>query len=59
RLSKEITRVEREVSSAQAKLANAGFVERAPAHVVAQERDRLAGSVATVEKLKAQLASLG
>ena len=58
RLSKEVGRLEGEISRAQAKLANAGFVERAPANVVAQERERLAGSVATVEKLKAQLASL-
>ena len=58
RLSKEIARLENEIVKANGKLSNAGFVERAPANVVAQERERLSGFAGTLEKVKSQLASL-
>ena len=58
RLSKEIARLEIEIVKANGKLSNAGFVERAPANVVAQERERLIGFTGTLEKVKSQLASL-
>ncbi|ANQ86075.1 valyl-tRNA synthetase [Azoarcus olearius] len=58
RLTKEIARLEGEVAKAEGKLGNASFVDRAPAAVVQQERDRLAGFKATLEQLRPQLAKL-
>ncbi|SCY37592.1 valine--tRNA ligase [Nitrosospira sp. Nsp13] len=58
RLAKEMTRIEGEANKAQIKLANASFVERAPAKVVEQEKERLANFSATLEKLKDQLRKL-
>src|SRR3989475_239561 len=58
RLKKESARLEGEITKARAKLGNASFVERAPAKVVAQERERLAGFEATLAKVNAQLDKL-
>jgi valyl-tRNA synthetase len=59
RLGKEIERLEGETTKARAKLANASFVDRAPAAVVEQERKRLADFEAKLNDLRGQLGKLG
>ena len=58
RLTKEITRLEGEITKAEAKLGNESFVARAPAAVVEQERARVAGFKETVARLQEQLKRL-
>jgi valyl-tRNA synthetase len=58
RLGKETARLEGEIARARGKLGNAAFVERAPAAVVAQERERLAAFEATLQKFRSQLEKL-
>ena len=58
RLSKEIARLEGEISKANGKLNNESFVARAPAAVVEQEKARVAEFGASVEKLKSQFDKL-
>jgi valyl-tRNA synthetase len=58
RLEKEVARLTAEVAKAEGKLGNGSFVQRAPAAVVAQERERLAGFRATLEKVETQLGKL-
>ena len=56
RINKEITAQESQAEKARQKLANPNFVDRAPAPVVEQERNRLAQFDDTLAKLRAQLA---
>ena len=58
RLSKEITRIEGEIAKANGKLSNESFVARAPAEVVAQEKERVANFSATLDKMREQFAKL-
>jgi valyl-tRNA synthetase len=58
RLEKERSRHQAEIAKSEAKLGNASFVDRAPANVVAQERERLVGFKSTLGKVEAQLARL-
>ncbi|MEK7252264.1 MAG: valine--tRNA ligase [Actinomycetota bacterium] len=59
RLDREITELEALVARTAAKLANAQFVERAPADIVAKERARAEDWLATLAKLTAQRSELG
>jgi valyl-tRNA synthetase len=54
RLAKEIGRLEGEIGKAEGKLANERFVARAPAEVVAQERERLAAFSRDLDRLRDQ-----
>ncbi|MFI4940611.1 MAG: valine--tRNA ligase [Burkholderiales bacterium] len=58
RIAKEIARLEGEIAKAEAKLGNESFVARAPAQVVAQEKERLGGFIATLAKLREQFDTL-
>ena len=55
RLRKEISRVEGEVRRAEGKLSNERFVERAPADIVAAEREKLQANGRMLETLTERL----
>ena len=59
RLTSEIEKNGKEIARVQAKLSNAGFVEKAPAAVVEAERAKLAKYLATDEALRAAMDKLG
>jgi len=59
RLGKEVTRLEDQITKAQAKLGNEAFVAKAPAAVLEQERKRMDDFTATLTKVREQLARLG
>ncbi len=58
RVAAQFAKAEAEVQRGIAKLANEGFVQRAPEAVVAKERDKLAGHTAERDELAARLAQL-
>jgi valyl-tRNA synthetase len=55
RLEKEVVRLQKEVVQGQSKLANVGFVARAPAEVVAEHRERLSRDGRSLEEVRAML----
>lgn len=54
RLDKELEKVVKEIDTIESKLANEGFVSRAPAAVVEKERARLAENIEAKAKIEAQ-----
>jgi len=59
RLSRDITKQDGEITKLSKKLSNQGFLAKAPAEVVAENRERLADLEATRDKLKEALARIG
>jgi valyl-tRNA synthetase len=59
RLAEELRQAEQYLASLDNKLKNESFVSRAPAPVVAAERQKLAAQQEKVEKLKEQMEELG
>ncbi|MBN2207583.1 MAG: valine--tRNA ligase, partial [Candidatus Aminicenantes bacterium] len=59
RLTAQRSKLADESRKIEAKLANPGFVERAPAEVVAKERRRLADLSAQIAQVDANLKALG
>ena len=58
RLEKELANAENEIRKAEAKLANEGFVAKAPAAVVEGEKAKIAKFGETVERIRESIASL-
>ncbi len=59
RLSKEIEEARKEIEKSERTLGNASFVDRAPAAVVAKEREKQLATQERLAKLEARLADLG
>ncbi|MCA9671451.1 MAG: valine--tRNA ligase [Myxococcales bacterium] len=59
RLQEELGRVGKEITICEKKLSNTKFVERAPADVVEEQRQRLAGYQSQKQTIEAELAELG
>ena len=58
RLTKEVERLQNEINKAQGKLNNKNFVEKAPAAVVEQEKERVAKFGEQLLQVKEQMAKL-
>ncbi len=58
RVKKEIARVSGLLGGVQSKLANAGFVDKAPKEVVEKEREKLSNFSQTLEKLERNYSAL-
>ncbi|KHD07033.2 valyl-tRNA synthetase [Candidatus Thiomargarita nelsonii] len=58
RLNKELEKLHKELAKCTAKLDNPKFTERAPAEIVAKERQRVADMSASLQQLEAQAARI-
>ena len=58
RLEKEIARIDGEIARIDNKLSNASFVDKAPAAVVAKEKEKQQGYIADKAKLQEQYAAI-
>ncbi len=58
RIKAEIAKTDEEIARAEGKLANKGFIDKAPAHLVAVEREKLEKHKARKEELIKSLAEL-
>ena len=58
RLAKDLAAAQADIDAVERKLASASFVERAPAEIVAKNRDRLAAARAEAAQLTERLATL-
>jgi len=59
RLKKELEKIESEIAKIEQKLANPNFVQKVPAHVLAEHQQRLADWQAKRDHVKAALDALG
>ena len=59
RLEQELAKAESEAERARRKLGDARFVERAPAEVVAREKEKLAEMARLIEKIAGYVRALG
>jgi len=58
RLEKDLITAQKDMKTAEVKLSNEGFMAKAPAHVVAEIKERMAATSADIERITAQLAAL-
>ena len=58
RLTKEQERLQKEIERAEGKLSNAGFISKAPAQLVAQEKEKLEMNRQKAEALVSRIAEL-
>ena len=58
RLNKELEKLQKALDKLNAKLAKPGYTEKAPAHLVAKDKEELAGLTEKHDKIKQQLAKL-
>ncbi len=59
RLAKEIKRLEGNIAGSEKKLSNENFVKKAPQNIVEREKEKLESMKQSLEKVKANIESLG